>query len=366
MAFLIILSTLQAQERSRKYNPTENQIHWPTQFDPKKSDFYVFNAIEIMAPPAIVWELLIHASSWPKWYKGIQNITFEDHNHFQLLPNTKVFWNSMGQSLHNVVTEFIPMERLAWQFNESKIQGHHAWLIIPTPLGCRVITAESQTGRLAKLQKLFLPKKLLKQHENWLVLLKSESEKIHKNQHMNLSIEERTYLIKTLTESHDAFLATIANLSITQLDFKPNSKSWSIAECVEHIALAELQFPKIVAEALQNRPAPENRKYIKINDSDIRSKMVDGKWKAKSPETFLPVSTFGNPALSIEAFTTQRIRTIQYVKDTQDDLRNHYWRHPLTGTIDLYQTLLLMSAHLERHINQIKTVQNHPNFPKTL
>ena len=63
------------------------------------------------------------------------------------------------------------------------------------------------------------------------------------------------------------------------------------------------------------------------------------------------------------AFKKQRLKTIEYIKTTNDDLRNHFWKHRLTGTIDLYQTILLMSAHLERHLAQIEQIKKTAAFP---
>ena len=358
-----LLFPLRAQEKSRKYNASENQILWPTSFDPSKSDFYVYNAIEIMAPPNVVWDILVKSSDWHLWYDGIQNIRFVESERHYLGKDVLVFWNSMGQSLNNTITEFVPYERLAWQFNENKIQGHHAWLIIPTKSGCRVITAESQTGRLAKLQSIFIPRKLMNQHDKWLKSLKVESEKRINPQPMTISIEERLNLVNSLQLSQTSLKESIAHLSDTQFHYKSAANSWSIAECVEHITLAEIHFQEILSKALTTPPNSAGRKRIKIADEEIRSKMVEGRWKAKSPELFLPSQTSPSASIAIDAFDKQRLKNIQYIQDTQDDLRNHFWNHPLTGQIDLYQTLLLMSAHTERHINQIKTIQNHKNFP---
>lgn len=175
---LIILSTgiVKAQISSKKFNSEANLIEWPEQFNPEKSDFYVHNEIEINAAPEVVWKLLIEASDWNKWYDNIQNIQFENPQQRNLSSGAKVFWKSMGQELNNTVMQFEPNKALAWQFDEAKIQGYHAWLIIPTENGCKVITDESQTGRLARLQKVFLPNKLRKQHDEWLVKLKEQAE----------------------------------------------------------------------------------------------------------------------------------------------------------------------------------------------
>ncbi|MCC5928886.1 MAG: DinB family protein [Cyclobacteriaceae bacterium] len=351
----LIAINVNAQISSRKYNEAANLIAWPAEFDPKNSDFYVHNEIEIMAKPEVVWQLLVQASNWENWYDGIQNIRFENQGQRVLEPETKVFWNSMGQSLNNKVTQFEPNKTLAWQFNEKKIQGMHAWVIIPTEEGCKVVTDESQTGQLAKLQKIFLPNKLRKQHDNWLRLLKQEAEKSNPELGNRLNTSEREKMVKVLQQSQEKFTTAIHGLSEEQIKFKPASGKWSIAECIEHITLAELRFPEIVHEEMLKPADPHKRKKIKIKDEAIREKMISSKWKARSPEVFKPSGRFEDTASAISVFNNQRRATIDYVKTSQDDLRNHFWRHPLFGTIDLYQTLLLMSAHLERHAEQIES-----------
>ncbi|MGF1637653.1 MAG: SRPBCC domain-containing protein [Cyclobacteriaceae bacterium] len=213
IAILFFNSTIYAQTFSRKYNEAENRINWPKEFDPKISDFYVHNEIEINATPDQVWQLLIQAKDWISWYDGIQNIRFEDSIQVQLAKNTKVFWNSMGQSLNNTVVEFEPNKTLSWQFNEAKIQGYHAWVIIPTANGCRVITDESQTGKLAKLQKIFIPKKLMKQHDNWLKLLKMEAEKSSSSLGFYLSDTEEGFMVTFLNKSYDNLISAVHELT---------------------------------------------------------------------------------------------------------------------------------------------------------
>jgi hypothetical protein len=179
-----------------------------------------------------------------------------------------------------------------------------------------------------------------------------------------LSMQERTFLITQLESSIGNFKNTVANLTNNQFSFRPAADKWTIAECIEHIALAELEFPKILARENWQPPNKEYRSKIKIADNEIQPKMTSRKWKAKSPEVFKPSNKFSSVAEAITAFQTQRKTTIAYVETTEDDLRNHYWKHPLTGTIDLYQTLILMSAHVERHTEQIEQIKSNKKFPK--
>jgi len=179
-----------------------------------------------------------------------------------------------------------------------------------------------------------------------------------------LTQKERQFLINILNASFDKFENATRSLSETQLNFKVKDKKWSVAECIEHVTLEELRFQEIVNEEMTKPSHPEYRSKIKIKDEKIRPKMLSRIWKAKSPEVFKPTGRFTTSKEAIEAFRKQRLKTISYIETTNDDLRNHFWKHPLTGTIDLYQTLILMSAHLERHIEQMENSKKDLNFPK--
>ena len=50
---------------------------------------------------------------------------------------------------------------------------------------------------------------------------------------------ERQSMIKVLQQSHEKFMAAISGLTSEQLNYKQSSNKWSIAECIEHITLAE-------------------------------------------------------------------------------------------------------------------------------
>ena len=55
-------------------------------------------------------------------------------------------------------------------------RGYHAWLIVPTRTGCRVMTDESFHGFSAVMQRVFIPDKLHNLHEAFLIGLKQKAE----------------------------------------------------------------------------------------------------------------------------------------------------------------------------------------------
>lgn len=150
---------------------------WPEGFSPETSSFYVKNQIEILASPEQVWNELIQAESWPSWYYGASDVKIIGDNPTSTLrPNSKFSWKTMGLDFISEILDYQPYAQLSWLSSKKSIQGYHVWLIIPTETGCRVITAESQNGWLTTMEKLFQPKKLYRQHEDWLQLLKNRVE----------------------------------------------------------------------------------------------------------------------------------------------------------------------------------------------
>jgi DinB superfamily len=346
---------------TKKYDPANNLVVWPDEFNPVKAKWYVYNEIEINAKPEVVWDILIDAKKWHTFYDGAQSaIEFFDTTASVLKNGLTFKFHTMGLKLQPVMKEFIPNERMAWEVRRKNLTAYHAWVIVPTANGCRLITPEAQNGYLTFLQKVFQPNKLLKLHDKWLKLIKQRAEGNTSNK---LNAKERNTLNGQLQISYDKLNTAIAKLNTAQLNFKPSEKKWSIAECIEHVTLAELRFPEIVKEEITKIPNPAFREKIRISDDEIKPKMLSKSWKAKSPEIFKPSGKFASIEETISTFRKQRQQTIAYINSTDDDLRNHFWKHPLTGHIDLYQTLLLMSAHLERHVEQIESIKsNMPNL----
>ncbi|MCC5944710.1 MAG: DinB family protein [Bernardetiaceae bacterium] len=363
--FLCFFLTFQfqvfGQFKTKKYNAQTNLIHWPQDFDPQKSKFYIYNEIDIHASPQEVWDILIDAKQWHTFYKGVQKPVVILDSTTNILKNNVAFeLKTMGLDLTPKIKEFIAPSRMAWQVESKNLQAYHAWLIVPTQKGCKLITAEAQNGFLTFLQKVFQPNKLLNLHQHWLEVIKQKAE----DSTVKLTNIERKEVYQVLSNSLELLDNTLLGLNEQQLNYRSAPHKWTIAECIEHIALAELEFSQILAKEMQKPPNPSKRSKIKIRDVQIQPKMTNRKWRAKSPEVFKPTHRFETAQEALETFQNQRKTTLAYLKTTKDDLRNHFWRHPLTGPIDLYQTLLLMSAHLERHVVQINDIKSNVNFPK--
>jgi uncharacterized protein YndB with AHSA1/START domain len=153
-------------------------VNWPPGYEPRKSKFFVHNEIEIGAAPEKVWAILVEAIKWPDWYKGAQDVIISNGDLPFLQHNSVFTWKTMGLNFRSTIKEFEPASRLSWESKKKSIQGYHAWVIIPTATGCRVITDESQNGWLTFFEKTFQCKKLKRLHDVWLKALKKKSEEL--------------------------------------------------------------------------------------------------------------------------------------------------------------------------------------------
>ncbi len=180
-----------------------------------------------------------------------------------------------------------------------------------------------------------------------------------------LSAEEREAALKSLQATHDAFLQSVAGLSDKQWRFKPAPDRWSVAEVSEHIAVSEATIFGMVQGKVMASPAdPSKRAEVAGKDEIILTRVPDRSRKVQAPEILKPTNRFATREENIKAFEDARKATMDYVRTTNDDLRDHFGPHPLLGPMDAYQWILLISAHSERHTKQIEEVKADPNFPK--
>ncbi len=192
-------------------------------------------------------------------------------------------------------------------------------------------------------------------------LLVAQSEKVP----TTLTAEERTKAIQQFETTRGNFLKSISGLSEKQWNFKPAPDRWSAAEVAEHIAVSESAIAGMVKERVLKSPAaPENREQVKGKDELILEKVPDRSVKAKAPEFLQPTHRWATREELTKAFEQSRAANIEFVRTTDEDLRDHFGPHPVFGLLDGYQWMLLVAAHSARHTAQIEEVKADPNFPK--
>ena len=178
-----------------------------------------------------------------------------------------------------------------------------------------------------------------------------------------LTDAERKYASKLLQKTKDELLKKVSGLTADQLNFKADANAWSVAECVEHIAISENNIFGFCQMALQQPADPSKRSELKMSDEALVKMITDRSFKVKTQEAFEPTGKFGSFAATLEEFKNKRDSNIKYINSTADDLRNHFNDFPF-GKVDAYQTILFMAGHTKRHTDQIEEVMKNPSFPK--
>jgi hypothetical protein len=86
--------------------------------------------------------------------------------------------------------------------------------------------------------------------------------------------------------------------------------------------------------------------------------------KVKTSTALEPQNTgFNSVEEAVTSFKSNRGKLIDFVKNTNIDLRNHVATLPF-GSLDGYQMLLFIGAHSNRHAAQMREVVADPGFPK--
>jgi hypothetical protein len=151
----------------------------------------------------------------------------------------------------------------------------------------------------------------------------------------------------------------LAGLSKAQVTFKMTPESWSVMEVVEHLAIAEPQYWKNFKDSLGKPAQPDFKPQA--TDAGMLWYGIDRTNRTTTGEARVPRGTYAAVDDSLAAFRKLRAEMTQFARTTEEDLRG---RQYLTASQDLYQWLLMISTHSQRHILQIREIKAHKGFPR--
>ena len=105
--------------------------------------------------------------------------------------------------------------------------------------------------------------------------------------------EEKNFAVKYLNETSSEMMKTVKGLSDEQLKFKPNAESWSVEECLKHIAISEANlWAGFIEAALAKDPDPSKRSSVGMNDEQVIG-MIES--RAQKVKTFAPFEPQNKP-----------------------------------------------------------------------
>ncbi|HUN89503.1 MAG TPA: DinB family protein [Terriglobales bacterium] len=163
---------------------------------------------------------------------------------------------------------------------------------------------------------------------------------------------EREQLSAALRKSREVYLRCVKEVSENGAAARLSENSWSILEIAEHVAVAEHGMFRAVELGTDKTSEPDYGA-----DAGIIRRGLNREVRSQAPERSRPKGRWKTLAEAINAFEKSREKTLDFVENGGKDPRRIESVHPLFGSIDGHQILLIMAVHAERHTAQIEDIK---------
>jgi hypothetical protein len=178
-----------------------------------------------------------------------------------------------------------------------------------------------------------------------------------------LSGEQRAALIADLEKSRDDAIAAGEGLSAAQWTWKPSPESWSIGECLEHIAIVERLIVGRVERMIGAEATPDAAAPLADREASIASSARNREHKRQAPEFAKPSGKVASLEEFKGAFEPKRGQAIALIETTEAPLHALVEPHAALGPMTAHQWIWFLSGHCERHAAQAREVRTTPGFP---
>ena len=165
---------------------------------------------------------------------------------------------------------------------------------------------------------------------------------------------EKREILDALEASRNTFRGALAGIGEDLAARKPSDGGWSILECAEHVAVVERFLLSRLAGASRSEVLQGNR----TREARIAAGARDRSVRRESPAEARPANRFATLAEALAAFESARDETVRFVEGFNGDFRCWTASHPLIpGPVSCYELLIMMTAHPERHAQQIAGIE---------
>lgn len=149
-----------------------------------------------------------------------------------------------------------------------------------------------------------------------------------------------------MLETRNELIDLIKSLNEEELNTAAPSGGWTVAQVVEHLAVAEVNFLKLVDHAIRQR---------RIGRSDVKDFSIvrDRSVKMKAPQDPPAIRRNSDECLSI--LQHSRNKTQIFLAE-HEDIEQYIVSHPRFGDIPATSVFTLIAEHENRHIEQIKEI----------
>lgn len=177
-------------------------------------------------------------------------------------------------------------------------------------------------------------------------------------------------MIERGKQAGEKVLAEFDHLNSEQLNWKPAAEQWSIAQCLDHLVVADTCYFPILEKIASGthtmnwwrRNSPFSRVFGKILVNQLSETV---KRKMRAPRKFKPDTSNieGDIILKFNSHLDKLLLLIGSCAEA--DLDKTIITSPASGivTYSLKDAVTILVQHLHRHINQAVRVKNEPGFP---
>ncbi len=161
-----------------------------------------------------------------------------------------------------------------------------------------------------------------------------------------------------------ALLLEVQGSSAAQLAFRSGPGTWSIGEILDHLCLAEQSMARAASRLLQQ--AAGRGQIGEPGAMPFPSRGIDMESYnrvAGAPESVLP--TPDRPLERLLTGLKESRERLEEVMGRADGrvVGNVTLPHFQLGELNFYQWLELEGAHESKHLQQIRRIKSHPDFP---
>ena len=178
-------------------------------------------------------------------------------------------------------------------------------------------------------------------------------------------------IVSEAEKNNDAAREVAGDLNEAQLNWKPSPDQWSVAQCLEHLAVATRGFDPYFAAALEqakSRPpltTPPAYKPTLMGGWLARHVAPESPKKLRAPRMFRPADA-SSVAGSLEMFLAEQQKFINFVRQCDRiDYNKTRIRSPVTPFVrySLADAFVITVAHAQRHLAQARRVRESHGFP---
>ncbi len=165
---------------------------------------------------------------------------------------------------------------------------------------------------------------------------------------------ERDAIVQALRDGRAALGRALEGVDAYAEHRRPANGGWTIAECVEHVAVSERYLLGRLRAAQPAERSLENR----VREATILARGMDRTRPVVCPANGLPTGRFGTVQAALADFDAARAETEAFVESFDGDPRSWVTDHPvIPGPVNVVEILLTMAVHPARHAKQIEALR---------